>query len=130
MIRGESRNRASCEVSDVGITSFHACLSAAFLMEGCRAATLVTPGRALLRGGHRQTDTLHGFISRLYFTASSARHNKYCPIIEIPVSGAFHAFGSGPSIEFSASLKYTSYAPLKIINGKYQNSNGTSNSYL
>jgi hypothetical protein len=81
-------------------------------------------------GGHRQTDTLHGFISRLYFTASSARHNKYCPIIEIPVSGAFHAFGSGPSIEFSASLKYTSYAPLKIINGKYQNSNGTSNSYL
>jgi hypothetical protein len=65
MIRGESRNRASCEVSDVGITSFHACLSAAFLMEGCRAATLVTPGRALLRGGASPD----GHPSRLYFTA-------------------------------------------------------------
>jgi hypothetical protein len=94
-------------------------------MEAWRAATVMTPGKALLRAASRG-----GHPSRLYFTPSSARRDKYWLILEIPVSRAFHTFGSGPSIEFSASLKYASYAPLKTISGKYQNSNGISDSYL
>jgi hypothetical protein len=48
------------------------------------------------------------------------------PYFEIRVSPAFR----GASIELSASRKYASYAPLKTISGKYQNSNGMSDSYL
>lgn len=48
------------------------------------------------------------------------------PYFEIRISPAFR----GASIELSASRKYASYAPLKTISGKYQNSNGMSDSYL
>jgi hypothetical protein len=53
------------------------------------------------------------------------------PYFEIRISPAFR----GASIELSASelsasRKYASYAPLKTISGKYQNSNGMSDPYL
>jgi hypothetical protein len=57
------------------------------------------------------------------------RRYKYQPSWDIS-SRAFHTFGYGASIELSASRKYASYAPPKTISGKYQNSNGISDSYL